>query len=66
MNLDEYSIQVEPTTGDYPSFNDKGELVPYYKDYSLTETEELCFNCHLDDCKENSTKCLIYIANKKH
>ena len=33
-------------------------------DYELTDIDRLCFKCPLDDCKENSKKCLINIAKK--
>jgi len=34
-------------------------------DYTLTDIEKLCFKCPMEDCKENSNKCLIKIAKKK-
>ena len=33
-------------------------------DFTLTDTEKLCFSCTMNDCKENSKKCLINIAKK--
>ena len=33
-------------------------------DYTLTETEKLCFNCPLDTCREDSKKCPIKMAKK--
>lgn len=34
-------------------------------DYELSELEQTCFHCPLQDCKENSKKCLIKRAKKE-
>ncbi len=34
-------------------------------EWVLTDMDKLCFNCPLDDCKENSKKCLINRAKRK-
>lgn len=67
-NFDEslYSVSLESTHGDYAEFDENGEpILPFAKKYALAGTEELCFECPLADCKENSKKCLINIANMK-
>ena len=33
--------------------------------FELTDNERLCFDCSLDDCHEESRKCLIKIAKSK-
>lgn len=35
------------------------------EEWILTDLDKLCFNCPLDDCKENSKKCLINVAKNK-
>lgn len=35
------------------------KIITNNEEWKLTDIEKLCFNCPLDDCKENSKKCLI-------
>lgn len=59
MSNEFLSIPVEQIYNNYPQLDENGDVVRTKFSHELTDEEKLCFKCPLDDCKENSSKCLI-------